>query len=224
MRSNEIELYKRSLKLSNRQRSIIIGTLLGDGHLETQNDGKTYRLKIEHSIKQSTYVDWFYREFQDWVLTQPKAKRKYLNGTELENYFFQTISVGQFRFYAKEFYKDKRKYIPSKIGRWLTPLAMAVWFMDDGSSKSKHHRAVILNTHCFKRSDIGLLQSALLKNYGIESSLRKQKEGLQILIVGKYAEQFYEIVRPYVLPDFNYKFGALVNTLPKEYRRRSKVG
>ncbi len=225
MRSKEIEDQKRLLKLTKKQRSIIVGTLLGDSHLETQNNGRTYRLKVEHSVKQAIYVDWLYQQFRDWVLTPPKSKSKYLNGVELENYYFQTLSAGQLRFYAKSFYDIKKsKVIPKQIGHWLTPLALAIWFMDDGSAKSKYHRAVIINTQGFSKRDIGLLQKALLANFSIEATLRKQKEGLQLLIAGKNAELFYSIVQPYILPNFNYKFGALVNTLPKKYRRRSKVG
>jgi len=217
MRSKEIEASKKLLKLSNKQRSIIVGTLLGDGHLETQNKGQTYRLKFEHSSKQSLYVDWLYEQFKDWVLTTPKKKPKHLKGVKYENYYFQTLSVGQFRFYGKSFYDGRgRKHVPKQIGHWLTPLALAVWFMDDGSSKSKHHKAVILNTQSFSGRDLNLLRRALLDGFGIEASLRKQKEGLQLLIVGESAERFYKTVQPYVLPDFNYKFGALVNILPKE--------
>ena len=216
MRSKAIEQRKSSLQLSSRQRSILVGTILGDGHLETQNRGATYRLKIEHSIKQKDYVEWLYQEFKEWVLTPPQSKSKQLNGEQFENYNFQTISVGKLRFYAKSFYKHKTKLIPKQIAGWLTPLALAVWFMDDGSAKSKNHRAVIFNTHCFSKSDIGLLQAALLSKYGIVSTLRKQREGLQLLIVGLSAEVLYKTIQPYVLPGFEYKFGALVNKMPKE--------
>lgn len=213
MRSKELEEKKVSLKLSKRQRSILVGTILGDGHLETQNMGKTYRLKVEHSVKHSFYVDWMYDQFKYWVNTPPKSKRKVLHNLEIENYYFQTLSVGQFRFYAKQFYVNGIKIVPKQIGRWLTPLALAVWFMDDGSSKSKHHRAIILNTQGFSRKDIDLLRKALSKNFDIESDFRKQKEGLQLLISSNSAEKFYKLVEPYLLPNFEYKFGALVNII-----------
>jgi len=210
MRSNKIETYKLTLKLNGKQRSILVGTLLGDGHLETQSNGRTYRLKIEHSARQLTYVDWLYEQFKDWVLTPPKLRRKRLGELELENYCFQTLSSGQFRFYGKQFYDEfKHKRVPRQIKRWLTPLALAVWFMDDGSAKSKWHRAIILNTHCFSKKDLALLQEALSFNYKIEATLRPQKEGLQLLIAGPSAERFVKIVRPHILPEFNYKFGAL---------------
>ena len=224
MRSNEIENRKQLLKLTSRQRSILIGTILGDSHFETQNNGRTYRLKVEHSLKQLFYVDWMYKEFQEWTNSAPRRKAKVVKGVELENYYFQTISVGQFRFYAKQFYVDGHKVVPPQIGRWLTPLALAVWFMDDGSAKSKYHRAIILNTQGFTRKDIKFLIKALKTKYDIEANFRKQKDGLQLIVVGASAEIFYEVVQSNILPGFKYKFGALVNNLPKEYRRRSKVG
>ena len=224
MRSKELEEYKKTLKLSQTQRSILVGTILGDGHLETENNGRTYRLKIEHSIKQSFYVDWLYRQFQEWAATEPKVELKLLRGIKVENYGFYTLSVGNFRFYAKSFYNSKgKKGVPVQIKNWLTPLALAVWFMDDGSAKTKYNRAITLNTHGYSKRDIAILIQALQVNFGLEAKFRKQADGLQLIMVGPSAELFYKLVQPYVLPNFTYKFGALVNNMPKKYRRRSKV-
>jgi len=43
MYSKEIENQKKRLKLTKRQKEILVGKILGDGHLETQDNGKTYR-------------------------------------------------------------------------------------------------------------------------------------------------------------------------------------
>lgn len=210
MRSNEIEQYKRTIRLNTIQRSIIVGTLLGDGHLESQNNRKTYRLKIEHSAKQLAYVLWLYKNLQFLVQTPPQSKRKVLNKAEYENYYFQTLSLGQLRFYGQQFYNEKgHKQVPRQIKRWLSPLALAIWFMDDGSIKSMHHKALIFNTQCFSRKDVIVLQNALILNFNIESKIRKQKEGPQILVVGRYAERLVETIRPYVLSELTYKFGLL---------------
>jgi len=50
----------KKIKITPKQKQIIIGKILGDGHLETVNE-KTCRLKIEHSYKQRAYVDWLYQ-------------------------------------------------------------------------------------------------------------------------------------------------------------------
>lgn len=217
MRSKEIEAYKKTLKLTEAQRSIIVGTLLGDGHLETQNGRKTFRLKIEHTNSQKAYSAWLYQQLQEWVRTPLATKQKKLGDTVVTHDWFQTLSVSQFRFYGLQFYDEQgRKKVPKFIRKLLTPLALAVWFMDDGSAKSKNHRALILNTHCFSRREIGILQEALEKRYKIESNIRTRKDGLQLLITGQHAERFTEIIAPHMLPSFRYKLGALVNTMPKE--------
>lgn len=210
--------------MNEETRSIIVGTLLGDGCLETQNQGRTYRLKIEHSIKQKDYTDWLYQYFKTWANDIPKEKSKIVKGKTYTNYLFQTKSIGEFRFYGQLFYDESRKkVVPIIIHKLLTPLALAVWFMDDGSSKSKQHKALILNTQCFSKKDLKLLIEALYRRFGIEAKPRAQKEGYQLII--PRPKKFLELIMPYLRPEFYYKLGANhINTMPKEYRRRSKVG
>jgi len=46
--SNIVKLYKNSLiALSDKQKEASIGLILGDASLQTQNKGKTYRIKFE---------------------------------------------------------------------------------------------------------------------------------------------------------------------------------
>lgn len=193
--------------MNEKQRSIMVGTLLGDGHLETQNQGRTYRLKIEHSIKQKEYTNWLYQNFKSWVNDAPKEKKKVVKGNIYTNYYFQTRSVGEFRFYGQIFYdKNGKKVVPDFIDKLLSPLALAVWFMDDGSCKSKQHKALILNTQCFGKKDLKLLIDAFKKRFNIEAKLRTQKEGYQLII--PRPEKFIELILPYLRKEFYYKLGA----------------
>ena len=211
MNSKEIELKKKSLRLTQVQREILIGTLLGDAHLETQNDGKTFRLKIEHSLKQKCYVDWLYRLFQEWVLTEPHSREKRIGDAKYMNYGFATVSHSAFRFYAHQFYDQQTgiKKVPKLIHRWLTPQALAVWCMDDGSIKSSSHRARILNTQGFTKKEVERLRDALQVKYSIHSSLRKQKEGYQLMILAESADSYATIMKPYMEPSMMYKLKGL---------------
>ena len=193
--------------MNEKQRSIMVGTLLGDGHLETQNQGRTYRLKIEHSIKQKDYTDFLYRNFKSWANDVPKEKKKVVRGKIYTNYYFQTRNVGEFRFYGQIFYdKNGKKVIPDFIDKLLSPLALAVWFMDDGSAKSKQHKALILNTQCFSKRDLRLLINAFEKRFNVEVKLRAQREGYQLII--PRPEKFIELILPYLRKEFYYKLGA----------------
>lgn len=221
MRSKEIQQKSLRLKLTDEQKEILVGTLLGDGHLETKNYGQTYRLKIEHTIRQRAYVDWFYKKFQVWVLTPPVVRTRLvtLRGQEkaYERIGFATISTGSLRFYAKQFYQDKTKIVPKLIHRWLTPRALAVWYMDDGSIKSNHHKTILLNTHSFSDTDLKRLQNVLEQEFGIKTAIRIQKDGKQIYLLSETVEMFLKLIEPYIIPTMRYKLPKVwLTSLPKK--------
>lgn len=202
MYSKEIEAYKKTLRLSRRQREVLIGLLLGDGHLETQNNGRTYRLKVEQSVKKRAYVRWLYKLFQEFTLQEPREVK---NATK-HNLCFSTVSHGAFRFYAHLFYgKDSKKSISKQICKFLTDEGLAVWFMDDGSIKSKGCLGRILNTQGFQKEESILLIGALKEKFGIESRLRFQKDGYQIYILAESYKMLIERIGKYVIPSMRYK-------------------
>lgn len=217
MRSKVIEKYKAQLKLNNEQKEVLIGILLGDATLETQNGGRTYRMKIEHSFKQRSYVEHLYRMFKDWVLTEPRIREVTLpNGKTYKNILFSTLGHRNFRFYAHQFYRDRNKVVPKLIYKWLTPKAVAYWFMDDGSAKSKQSKAVIFNTQGYGKKDVGRLVRILETKFCLEAKPRKQKEGNQIYISGRSFEKFRILVLPHILPEMQYKLPEARRTyLPK---------
>lgn len=209
MHSLEIDRDKRRLKLSPRQREILLGKLLGDGHLETHNAGRTYHLKIEQSERQKFYVDWLQSEFQEWIRTpaQLKEQKQIYRGQErtYKKYWFNTYSSGAFRFYAQQFYRNGKKEVPKALYKWLTPLSLAVWYMDDGSIKSNAHRTVLMNTQGFDRKSLQYLQEALRKKFEVKSVIRKQKDGTQIYIPSESVDTFLTLIHPLILPSFRYK-------------------
>lgn len=205
MNTKEIREYKKRLKLTGIQREILVGVLLGDAHLETQNNGRTYRLKIEQSLEHRDYVEHLYTVFREWVLTPPSTRSVVTRGVLTKNYRFSTLSHGAFRFYAQQFYLNGRKRVPEKIGRLITPRSIAYWFMDDGSIKSKESKGIIINTQSFSKSEVKILVNLLKTKFGLDSKLRRQREGFQIYISGFCFERFYAIVKDYIIDSMLYK-------------------
>lgn len=222
MYSKKIEEYKKSLKLTKRQREIIVGTLLGDGHLEALPNKRVYRLKIEHSIKQKEYVDWLWSEFKEWVSSPPRERTKMVTlpqGTRYKSasYGFTTYSHGALRFYAHQFYsKEGKKIIPKLIDRLFTPLSLAVWFMDDGSWKSNKHHTFIFHTFGYARAELERLALALKKRFSIMAGLHKQKKKYwRVYVYSDSADHFRQIIEPYMrgIQSMSYKLG---NIMPKK--------
>ena len=224
MHSRIIEEHKRTLQLNDFQRALIVGKLLGDGHLETSDKGKTYRLKIEHSLKQKFYVDWLYDQLKAWTNQAPKSRIRQVRtpqGASIvsESYGFTTYAHGALRFYAQQFYNtDGKKIIPKLIMKLLTSTALAIWYLDDGSFKSSHHKTFIIHSHGYQKQDLQRVVKALMK-LGIKATLHRQNRvtGIywRIYILSESADKFAEMVKEIMrfVPSMKYKLG---NNSPKE--------
>ena len=127
MRSRVIEAYKATLRPSDVQREMLVGILLGDACLETQNAGRTYRLKVEQGAAHRDYVLHLCEMFRDWVLSPPRSKQGTTRGVPTLNLAFQTVSHEELRAYAQIFYRERRKIVPEGIADLLTPRALAYW-------------------------------------------------------------------------------------------------
>jgi hypothetical protein len=196
--------YKASLKMSERQKEILTGMLLGDGHLERQRGALSARLKIEHSVAQSAYVDWKFNEWREWVRTPPKRRiRRNRIGTESMNIGFSTLSHVEFEEFRQRFYEGRRKVVPQDLE--LSALSMAVWFMDDGSRKSNQCRGLYLNTQSFTELEVTLLRSVMRRDVGVETSVRQQRDGLQIYIPSSSVTDLISHMRSEILPSMRYK-------------------
>jgi hypothetical protein len=196
--------YKASLQMTERQRQILDGMLLGDGHLERQGDARSARLKIEHSVAQSGYVAWKFAEWRDWVRTPPRERaRRNRLGTTSMNVGFSTLSHIELEEVRQRFYVNRRKVVPPDLG--LTPLAMAVWFMDDGSRKSSQCRGVYLNTQSFTSAEVELLRSVIRRDVGVDTTVRQQSDGLQIYVPSSSMTEMIAFIDEEMLPSMRYK-------------------
>lgn len=206
MRSNKIERYKKRLTLTKRQKQILIGTLLGDGHWESSYREEVARLKIEHSYKQKEYVDWLYKEFQEWSRSGPKIRVRERWGKTHKHYYFTTLSHPELAKFRKLFYTNKTKVIPKELLKYhLNKLSLAVWFMDDGSIKSKECRGRFLNTQSYSEKEVKSLQKILKEKFSLDSSLKKDGNGMQIYIPSNSAKILRQLIDKYVIQSMRYK-------------------
>jgi len=218
MRSNKIEKYKERLHLSGRQKEILRGLMLGDGHLASPYRPEIARLQIEYSSLHKEYTDWLYKEFQEWVLTKPKIKNQIVKGKLYKKCYFNTLGHKEIAEVWKKWYWHKKKILAKDEIKKITPLGLAIWFMDDGSIKSKRHKSFYLNVQDFTRKEVRFLQKLLKKKFRIESSTKLVKRvntGFQIYISKNSAEKFKKIIEPYVLDIMRYKLNSRVNSMPK---------
>jgi len=207
MRSRILEEYKKKLRLTARQREILVGLMLGDGHIEQSHTTARARLKVEQREGAKEYVDWLYICFQEWIHRTVRTRIKSLKttGKSYRYYEFTTYNHEEFLPYRQLFYRRGEKVVPRSIDTLLTPLGVAVWFMDDGSIKSHECKGRIINTHSFTEEEIRLLCAVLEKKFNLLAWPRQQSDGIQIYISAKSADVLEELLQPYILPVMHYK-------------------
>jgi hypothetical protein len=180
--------------LTERQKAIVMGCLLGDGTMRCKTNAL---LEINHSIKQQEYVDWKYNELKELVSTQPTKR---LSNAGRIAYRFTTRSLPALTKIYWKFYLDGKKIIPDNL--IIHPLSLAVWFMDDGC---KSYRAIYLNTQKFNVTEQNKLASLLKEQHGIKVTLNKDKKYYRLRIAVSSVDKFLDIINPYLLPMFCYK-------------------
>jgi recombination protein RecA len=200
--------------ISKEQQEILVGLILGDGHLETRTNGKTYRLKVEHSSKQKPYVDWLFEIFSNLAETIPRERTRVSLGKEMKSHGFTTRSVEAFRLYGKQFYHNGKKMIPEIISTLLTPRSLAIWFMDDGSYKSSTHKTYIIHSNGYAREELEMIQVVLKEKFGITVGIHKQYFQWRLYVYTASAPLFRKIIEPYIIPSMQYKLG--VTQMPKK--------
>ena len=179
--------------LSEVQRQIIVGTLLGDGTMRCKTNAL---LEVNHSSNQSGYVRWKYAHLAEFVSTPPRVRRG--NGDRVACRFV-TRSLPVLTPYFRLFYEAGRKRIPEVE---LSPLMLAVWLMDDGS---RSRNAVYFNTQQFDIVEQRKLLMMLERQWGIDGALNRDKCYRRIRISVDGTRQLARVIEPYLLPELKYK-------------------
>jgi recombination protein RecA len=191
---------RSALGLSQKQQAVLAGTLLGDGCLVRH--GRNCRLFIKQKAAHRSLVEFKYEVFRDFVSMRIHEFDQRLGAKRYPCMQFVTRTNALFNEWRDRFYRDGRKVVPIDVARLLSPLAMAVWFMDDGAAD---FAGATLQTHNFMPEEVDVLADAVRERFDLAVSSRANR-GKRILYV-KAAEmdRLREVVEPYLLPEFTYK-------------------
>jgi len=183
--------------LTQFQKSLIIGTILGDGYLRILPRSKNALLEINHSYNQKEYVDWKYRLLKDVSASAPKIRKG--NGNRIAYRFYTRQLEGLSKLY-RMFYRNGKKIIPDELN--LDVVSLAVWYMDDGSRCRSSD--VYLNSQQFDVSDQKRL-IAVLRKMNLETSLNRDKNYFRLRFKKSSLSRLRELLADAVIPSMKYK-------------------
>ena len=198
-------------RLSDQQWQLVLGSLMGDGNLSPNTRGRSgVRFRMGHGAKQVDYLDWKVSMLGNIPVTRRTDGR----GAAFAD-FTPLPELGELR--ETMYLLPKRKTLTEEYLKALTPLALAVWFMDDGSftvrSKGLQERTAGGSGRvqfCIEAMSPGSrdrLVAYLRDTHGFDVAWRPAGAAGKAVLTFTTASSrdFLELVAPYIHPSMEYK-------------------
>jgi recombination protein RecA len=192
---------RQSIPISNIEQQILFGGLLGDFCLSPHN--KTFRGLVNHSIRQIEYAKYLHNTLNNITGVFRYIKVKANNKIYDECSFTIKPNI-QLETLYNDFYGDfgGKKDVPYNLSS-LTPLAIAIWFMDDGFLLNNGHSKTLGFSTCnFSLEGLLRLQKFLKEKYSIETIIRKN---FYLIVKKSSALTLYNLISPSIIDSMKYK-------------------
>jgi hypothetical protein len=198
-------------KLTYEQKQMMLGSLLGDAglHCRVRNGYKQFEFYVAHGPKQLKYIKHTAKMLGANVGKYRQGPSSFCAGDIYYRYSYSNKQELQ-KIYDLCF-KNGKKLVSSKWIKEIDHLALAHWFMDDGSSSFDitNNKTVMVRfaTQSFSKKE-NLLLIKKLSEFGIEATLRKITDGTgyNIYVRQKSVNKLMDIVEPHIITsDMKYK-------------------
>ncbi len=193
--------------MTKSQKSVIFGSLLGDGtiQIDKKHKGSNGIFRISHTTKDKEYLLWKYEVLKDLCRKEPTIRVRKRWGKSHQSIRFHTKALPYLTYLRKVFYRGNRRIISQKILAQLDEMALAVWFMDDGCVSILHHkkygsrsRYIGIALHRYSDKERDMVIDYFKRRWDIDG-WRKEKSG-SIVIGSHKGQKFLDLIKPYIHP------------------------
>ncbi len=194
--------------LNQEQKSVLYGVILGDGYLQKTGD-KNARLRLEHGYRQKEFLLWKIKMLAPIFQGKPKYIKRIHPQTQRTYRYWRIQSqampyLGKMR---KIFYPNSKKQIPTILAKYLKPITLAVWYMDDGYYY-KRDKCSYLYLGNVSQNEAEITRKALKDNFNLLSRVKSKKKGYAIYFSPEQTKNLHNVIRQHVIPLFDYKFSS----------------
>jgi recombination protein RecA len=192
--------------LSDQQRQLVLGGLMGDGSVSPKRDhsngaGMKSRFRFGHGKKQDQYALWK----ASLLAGVPVTISPHSQG----GLMVETSPLAELDALREAVYVGGKKVFSWDYLKELTPLALAVWYMDDGSfAVRRKDGSAGRSDICVQAMDSGTrlrLVHHLNDSFGLSCKLIDRAGKAVIVFDRDGTEALHALVAPYVPPSMEYK-------------------
>ena len=205
-------MISQPMRLSPQQQQVVLGGLMGDGNLSPSRIKGSLgtRFRMGHGAKQVEYLDWkaaLFGNIEQCRTTNAKGAG-FVDLTPLPELAELREAV---------YFGDRKKTLSFEYLKSLTPLALAIWYMDDGSFQNRSKGLQERTRDGSGRSEICIeafgegsrerLVEMLADRFDLHPTLSlRGKRQMAVLTFSKdETAKLHELVAPYIHPSMQYK-------------------
>lgn len=195
-------------QLSHLQEQMILGSLLGDMNIgKPRKHHPTCRLALVQSTKQKELfmkkveiLGEFMGTYREHSYLDSRTNNVYstIRGNSKSHKVFNDI-------YNKLYINGVKTITQEYLDMIDHPIALAYWFMDDGSNSGT------IATNGFTEKEVCLLSNWLKNRFDITTTIRKSKCRCVLYITMSSRVNFDELIFPYIIPSMKYKLKYIFN-------------
>ncbi len=198
--------------LSPMQQQVILGAVMGDGALSSaiRKEDESARFRMGHGAKQAAYLDW-----KVSLLANIPHSRTVNAKDAIFADFTPLAELSELR--RVVYFGDGKKHLTWDYLKVITPLTLAIWYMDDGCftlrSKGVQQRTqgrtgrVEICVEAMSAGSRKRLVQYLRDTHDLDVKLteRGAKKISVLQFTTAATEKFQKLVAPYVHPSMEYK-------------------
>jgi recombination protein RecA len=207
-------------RLSEFQWEVLLGGLMGDGALSFNQNGLAARFRFGHGARQAEYADWKASLFANIGVCRSVNDKAAV--------FYDMSPLPELAELRRAVYIGGKKLLSEDYLKALTPLSLAVWYMDDGTLAERAKGLQARTRDGSGRSEICIqamdpttqrrLVAYLTDTWGITPTMRLRAGKAVFVFPKDETAKLHALVAPYVHPSMQYKllprFRGRFNVVP----------
>ena len=195
------------MNLTKKQKSALIGMILGDGYLQATGR-KNARLRLEHKAEHREYLLWKTKLLSNLFQGKPKFLERVHPLTHKTYRYVRQQSnasptLGKLR---ALFYPNGKKRIPKNLAKLLRDdIGFVIWYYDDGYYYPRD-KCVYIYLGTILKQEADIAREVVEEKFGIKSAiLNKKQKGFALYFSPEESKKIKSIVEKYRVPVMAYK-------------------
>lgn len=191
------------------QEQLVLGSLMGDGYM-----GPNHIFSVAHCDAQKDYLDSKYRVLSNIATT---AAPKFSGHASIMHglHTCSLHNLSDIDFHKLCYSNNGKKFVTKQWLDKLTPLALAIWYCDDGSLSiyTGKNPTSHIATNSFSNNEMQLIVDTFRK-VGIESYCNHNSSGNVLAFSSENTKRLHLLIAPYIHPSMRYKLIDDCKTIP----------